>query len=343
MINTKKRIIGMLLSLSMLLSLGACGTKTEAPAASGGSKEAAQAETTKEAFPTKQVKIIVPWGVGGGVDVIARKVASYGQKYLGQPVIVENKTGGAGTIAMTAVVNESDDGYTMIAANGPLFSLTPNFQKIQYKLDDISPLIGMRSVEFVALTNPSKTGIKNLDDLKKYAADGKIIKYATTGGPGNDGYTMLAVLFNKLGIKAEAVPFDGGLDAINALVGGHVDVSIGSPPAYIDHVKTGELASLGTFAPYAVKIDGIPDQIPFKEQGVDVEFMGMDYFAVRASVDAEKQKVLTEFVEKVYADPEFQQFMKEMNMKAFDIKNDEILKIITDQTSDMNQYISLIK
>lgn len=321
-----KCITSLVLVCSMVLSLAACSGKNE-------SKE----------FPNKQVKIIVPWGIGGGVDVFARKVASYGEKYLGQPVIVENRTGGAGTVAMTSFINDPDDGYTMIAANGPLFSLTPNFQNVKYKLEDITPLIGIRNVAFVALTNPEKSGLKTIEDIKKYSDSGNIIKYATTGGPGNDGYTVLAVLFKKLGVNAEAVPFNGGLDAINALVGGHVDVSIGSPPVYADYIKTGKLVSLGTFVPETINIDGIEPQKSFREQGIDMDFTGMDYFAVRKSVDEEKQAVLTKFIEDVYADEEFQAFMKELDLSPFNIKNDEILEIIEKQTEDMNQYIELIK
>ena len=87
----------------------------------------------------------------------------------------------------------------------------------------------MRITEFVVLTN-SKSGITNIDELKAYAAEGNTIKYATTGGPGNDSYTMISVLFSYWTSPAEPVPYDGGQEAINALVGGHVDVAIGSPP-----------------------------------------------------------------------------------------------------------------
>ncbi len=302
-----------------------------------------QKKEEQKSFPEKQVKIICPWGVGGGIDVISRKIASYGEKYLGQPVIVENKTGGAGTIAITSFFMEKDDGYTMIAANAPLFTLTPHFMKVNYKLENLQPLIGVRSVEFVALTNPEKTGIRNIEDLKAYAAKGNKIKFATTGGPGNDSYTIMSVLFKKLGIPAEAVVFSGGLDAINALVGGHVDVSVGSPPVYEDYIKTGKLASLGTFAPNSVKAEGLPVQKSFKEQGIDIEFLGLDYLAVRKSVDPEKQKVLTEFVKKVYADESFQKFMKEMHMKAYGINSDEILGIIQNQARDVKKYIELTK
>ena len=300
------------------------------------------AEGRQESYPSKKVTIIVPWGLGGGVDVIARKVASYGEKYLGQPVIVENHTGGAGTIAMTDLIKAPDDGYTMIVANGPLFSLTPNFQKVTYKLDDITPLIGMRSVEFVALANPAVSGINSMEALREYGKT-HIIKYATTGGPGNDGYTLLAVLFKKMGIEAKAVPFDGGLDAINALVGGHVDISIGSPPVYADYVKSGKLVSLGVFTPNSIKVEGLEVQPSFKSQGIDLEFTGLDYFAVRSSVDPEKQRILTQFIKDVYADAEFQAFMKEMKMESFGIGADELFALIASQTQDMTQYVDLIK
>lgn len=301
-------------------------------------------ETSKdEVFPSKSVKIVVPWGVGGGVDVFARKVASYGEKYLGQPVIVENRTGGAGTVAMTSFVSDPDDGYTMIAANGPLFSLTPNFQKVQYSLGDISPLYGIRTVAFVALTNPEKSGFKTLEDIKAYSEAGNTIKYATTGGPGNDGYTVLAVLLKKLGVKAEAVPFDGGLDAINALVGGHVDVSIGSPPVYAEYLKSGQLISLGTFVPEKIELEGLEPQLSFKEQGIDMEFTGLDYFAVRSSVDDKKKEVLTKFIKDVYADEEFIEFMKSIDLSPFEAGSEELLSIVAEQTKAMTEYVELIK
>ena len=299
-----------------------------------------QADGKADAFPAKQVTIIMPWSLGGGPDTIARQVASYGEKYLGVPVIVENKTGGAGTIAMTAAMMAKDDGYTMVVANGPLFSLTPAFQKVTYQLSDITPLIGMRIVEFVVLTNPSKSGISTLEGLKKA---GKTIKYATTGGPGNDSYTMISVLFKKLGIPAEAVPYNGGQDAINALAGGHVDVAIGSPPVYRDYVKNGQFVCLGTFIPEGIEVEGIGRIPSFKEQGIDAEFVGMDYFAVRSSVDEHKKAVLTEFIKKVYADPEFKKFMKGMGMEAWGAGEKDILKNIDRQTEAMKDYIDLVK
>lgn len=185
-----KKLMSLVLALAMILSLAACGGKTTgtSPDSAGDSQQETPA-TSDGAFPEKQVTIIMPWSLGGGPDTIARQVASYGEKYLGVPVIVENHTGGSGTIAMNDALQAEDDGYTMVVANGPLFSLTPSFINVNYTLDDITPLIGMRITEFVVLTN-SKSGITNIDELKAYAAEGNTIKYATTGGPGNDSYWL---------------------------------------------------------------------------------------------------------------------------------------------------------
>ena len=143
-----KKLMSLVLALAMILSLAACGGKTTgtSPDSAGDSQQETPA-TSDGAFPEKQITIIMPWSLGGGPDTIARQVASYGEKYLGVPVIVENHTGGSGTIAMNDALQAEDDGYTMVVANGPLFSLTPSFINVNYTLDDITPLIGMRITE----------------------------------------------------------------------------------------------------------------------------------------------------------------------------------------------------
>ena len=338
-----KKLMSLVLALAMILSLAACGGKTTgtSPDSAGDSQQETPA-TSDGAFPEKQITIIMPWSLGGGPDTIARQVASYGEKYLGVPVIVENHTGGSGTIGMNDFLEAEDDGYTLFCCNGPLFSLTPSFIDVDYTIDDISPICGIRITEFVILSNASSK-ITNIQELKDYAAAGHTVKYATTGGPGNDSYTMISALFALLDIPCEAVPYDGGQEAINALVGGHVDIAIGSPPTYRDYVINGQLNCLGTFIPEGLDVEGIGHIASFKEQGIDVEFTGMDYLAVRSSVDPRIQEKLREFVLEVYADPEFQAFMAGMGMKAWDSDAAEILSMIDSQTEAMSQYIPLVQ
>lgn len=341
-----KKLMSLLLALVMVMSLAACGAKEDTPAPE---KEEPKTETTapeKEEpasnWPEKEITIVQPWSLGGGPDVITRQIASYSDKILGVPMIVENHTGGSGTIGMNTFLEAEDDGYTLFCCNGPLFSLTPSFIDVNYTIDDINPLVGIRITEFVILTN-SKSGITDIQGLIDYANAGNTVTYATTGGPGNDSYTMISALFAILGIDSEPVPYDGGQEAINALVGGHVDVAIGSPPTYRDYVINGELNCLGTFIPEGLDVEGIGHIPSFKDQGIDVEFTGMDYFAVRSTVDPEKQEILRDFVLQVYADPEFQQFMADMGMAAWEADGEEILSMVESQTEAMTKYIPLVQ
>lgn len=335
-----KKLMSLVLALVLAMSLAACGAPSADDSKSGGEQNPAAA--TDSSWPEKEITIIQPWSLGGGPDVITRQIASYSDKYLGVPMIVENHTGGSGTIGMSDFLEAPDDGYTLFCCNGPLFSLTPSFIATDYSIDDINPLIGIRITEFVILTNAS-SGITNVQELVDYANAGHTIKYATTGGPGNDSYTMISALFAILDIPSEAVPYDGGQEAINALVGGHVDVAIGSPPTYRDYVINGQLNCLGTFIPEGIDVEGIGHIDSFKDQGIDVEFTGMDYFAVRSTVDESKQEILRDFIKKVYADPDFQQFMADMGMEIWDADSAEILNMVQAQTEAMAQYIPLVQ
>lgn len=332
-----KKLLTLTLTLLLALSLTSCGGSSGGSSSGGQTAQDAGADSK---WPEKEITLIQPWALGGGPDVITRQIASYSDKYLGVPMIVENHTGGSGTIGMNDFLEAKDDGYTLFFACGPMFSLTPNFIATDYSLDDITPLIGARVTEFVVLTR-GDSGITNIQELIDYANSGHTVKYATTGGPGNDSYTMVTALFKTLGIPSEPVPYDGSQETLNALIGGHVDVAVNSPPTYREYVINGELNCLGTFVPEGVDVEGIGHIQSFKDQGVDVEFTGMDFFAVRSSVDPEKQAILKEFIQKVYADPTFQEFMAGLGMEAWEAEADEILGMIADQTADMEKYIPL--
>lgn len=97
-----KRLLAALMASAMALGMTACSGSGGGSSSGGGGNSGGGSSASD--FPTKSVTIIMPWSLGGGPDTIARQVASYGDKYLGVPVIVENKTGGAGTIAMNAAL-----------------------------------------------------------------------------------------------------------------------------------------------------------------------------------------------------------------------------------------------
>lgn len=328
----KRRIIAAVMALTLACSaLAGCGkTDSSSSAAAGGG----------DAYPTKPVTIICPWGVGGGADVIARKVAQIGEEYLGQPIIVENHTGASGTLGMADALAADADGYTMFTTTGPLFSLTPKYVPVEYELSDFTLLKGMRSGSLVMLANPGKSGVESFDDLKALGADRKI-KYGTSGGPGSDQYVLATAAFKMMGIEAEAVVFESASEAINAIVSGQVDMSITTPPQYYDFEESGDIKTIATFDPTSLEtpFGTVPS---LKELGVDVEFTCMDCFAIRADVPEEALTALRDMLDKVYADEEFTSFMNEMGYPINDDDTAELEAFVADQMEQMNQYVETI-
>ena len=328
----KKRIIAALMTAAVgLTALAGCGT-------SGGSGSASA--SSGDNYPSKPLTIICPWGVGGGADVIARKVAEIGEEYLGQPIVIENHTGASGTLGMADGLAADPDGYTMFTTTGPLFSLTPKYVPVEYEVSDCTLLKGMRSGSLVMLTNPNKSGAETFEDFKTLGKDHKI-KYGTSGGPGSDQYVLATAAFKEMGIEAEAVVFESASEAINAIVSGQVDMSITTPPQYYDFVKNGDITAIATFDPQALETPY--GTVPaLKELGVDVEFTGMDCFAISADVPEERAEVLRDMLDKVYADEDFISFMDDMGFVINDDDTDELNAFVSDQMEQMDKYVEMI-
>lgn len=126
------------------------------------------------------------------------------------------------------------------------------------------------------------------------------------------------------------------------MAGGHVDVAIGSPPVYRDYVKNGQFVCLGTFIPEGIEVEGIGRIPSFKEQGIDAEFVGMDYFAVRSSVDEHKKPFLPNSSKKYTRIPSFKIYERNGN-GSVGCRRKDILKNIDEQTGAMKEYIDLVK
>lgn len=328
----KRKLASILLAGAMLATaLSGCGN------GGGGKGSAAGAD----GYPNGPVTIICPWGVGGGADVISRKISEIGKNYFDQPIIVENHTGASGTIGMTDALNADADGYTIAVTNGPLFSLTPKYIDVTYELSDFTMLRGMRKVSLMIFTNPGQSGLETFDDLIEYGKANKIT-YATSSGPGGDQYVVSSAMFKTLGIEAEPVVLGSEAESINAVVSGQVVCGLGTPPAYYSHQEEGNIKAVATFYPEAVDTPyGTVQSI--KDWGIDVEFMGVDCLAVRSDVPQEIVDKLNALLDEVYQDPEFTGYMDEMGYPLWDADGAEVTQFIKDQMSSMDAYVEMIE
>lgn len=221
-----------------------------------------------QAFPTKPVKFIVPYAAGGQPDVIARVLSRGLSERLGQPVVVENRPGAAGSVAYnTLLQSQPTDGHTFIFSDGAMLSIGPLVNKsATYKLGrDLLPvaLVGRTALYLVA--HPS-TGVNTFREfvaaVKKKPGG---YTYGSSGIGSNHHLTMEA-LKAALDLDIRHVPYKGSGQSTPALVGGQVDFSVAALPSVSGFVQNGQVKLLASNAasrsPMTPDVPAIADVVP---------------------------------------------------------------------------------
>lgn len=201
---------------------------------------AARADT----YPSKPIRIIVPYAAGGFTDIVSRLVAQKLTARLGQPVIVENKAGGSTIIGAEYVARSAPDGYTLLMAVTTTISTNPFlFKKLPYKTSDFQPVALTGLTPFVLSANPSvpANNLKELAALEK-AKPGTL--NVATLGPGSSTH-LVGEMFNELaGVKLNMVPYRGAGPALSDLMAGHVQLFFDGIATSAPLFRTGKLKGI---------------------------------------------------------------------------------------------------
>jgi len=219
-----------------------------------------------ETFPARPVTLVVPLGAGGAMDVIIRTMGAKLTERLGQPMIVENKTGGGTVTAAQFVAKAAPDGYTLLVA--PSGTLTTNavlYKTLPYDpVRDFVPVALYTKVPFVLVVNPSLP-INNIADLVRYSKGGGALSYSSTG-TGAVPHLATELLKSALGIEMTHVPYRGAPQALTDVVAGHVQVTFADPSIAPPLLKDGKVRAIGVSSLSRIGI--MPDVPPLAEAGV---------------------------------------------------------------------------
>ena len=257
-------------------------------------------------YPSKNINLVVPFAAGGGTDAVARKLGSLLEKELGQPVIIVNRTGGAGAVGMTYGSTSKKDGYTITMITReivslPLMKLSP----ITYKNFDLVSLVNMDpAVVLVGKDSKYQSFQDILDDAK---ARPEKVKFASTAKP---NFYALAIE-NKVGVKFSHIPYNGAGEVVPALLGNHADFTLMGPGEAIGQIKSGQFRALGLMA--TDRIDTLPEVATLKELGYDVVSGTWRGIAVPKGTNKEIVETLNKAIEKVTASDDFVEFMTKAN------------------------------
>src|SRR3954453_3944974 len=206
----------------------------------------AAAPALAQTYPQRPISLIVPWAAGGSTDILARIIGLHLHQSMGQPVIIENRTGASGNIGTLAVARAAPDGYTFLfntmsvhTMNHALFASMP-FDGVK----DFSPIAMLAYVTNTMIVHPSVPA-KNVREFIDYAkANPGKIAYASAG-PGSTNH-LCAALFEKMaGVQMVHVPYRGGAPAVLDTVSGRTQLLFSAGTPTLEHVKAGKLVLLG--------------------------------------------------------------------------------------------------
>jgi tripartite-type tricarboxylate transporter receptor subunit TctC len=201
-------------------------------------------------YPSRPVRIVVPFPAGGPADALARMVGDKLQAALGQPVVVDNRPGAGGNIGLELVAKSPSDGHTLALAPAGNLTVNPSlYRNVPYDVSrDFAPVTVIAAVPNVLVVN-AQVPAKDVGELIAYAkANPRKLNYASPG-PGSGAHLAGELLKSSAGIEMVHVPFNGIAPAVTAVVGGDVQVMFAGSTSAMPHVATGKLRALGVASP----------------------------------------------------------------------------------------------
>jgi tripartite-type tricarboxylate transporter receptor subunit TctC len=273
-------------------------------------------------FPSKPIKVIVPYAAGGGADILARLVGQQLSERLKQPVIVENRGGGSNTIGMQAVASAPADGY-MLGLATPVFVMTPSLMKNHPydTLKDFTPVAMIGFTPLVLVVHPSVPAKTAREFITLAKSKPGSLNFASLGAATTQG--LSASMFNFMtGIDAVQVPYKGSAPGVTDLLAGNVQFMFNALPSMIQHVQAGKLRALGVTG--ATRSSQLPDVPTLRETVPGYEVTTWYSFVAPAGTPKAVVDKLNREISAIVETPEMKERLKGQGLEADSMKPDEL-------------------
>lgn len=288
-------------------------------------------------YPTKTIQIVNPHSAGGAAEVCARLTADRLTTHLGQRVIVVSKTGGGGTIGVQAVATAPADGYTLLIS-GPTFVVAPLAIKgVPFTPKDFAPInlaVDIPSIIVVKKDAPWQTWEEFVSDAKKNP--GKLTY--TTGGPGNKMHFDGELIKMVLGINIKHIPMEGAGEAHNAVLGGHINMTLTAYTGVLAHIEAGSLRPLAMMSPKRVK--EFPNVPTLAEKGYPqlTSYTWLAFFAPAKTPQTITQK-LSEAFNKVLMEKEMIEKFDKAGLPIANLGPEETAKFLKEEQQRISDVL----
>ena len=309
-----------LLQSGVVLALGAAGLPAHA------------------AWPDKPIRIILGFGAGGGSDILLRTITPALSEALGQAVVVENRAGAAGNIAMQAVAQAAPDGYTLLMGSPGLATNSSLYASLGFDpLKDFAPVSLVGSVQNVLIVRPTLQ-VNTVAELVAYArANPGRLNYAS---PGTGTSLHLAGELFKVstGVRMEHVPYKGGAQALTDVMSGQVDLMFNVLPSALPQIKAGAVKALAVTG--AQRAPSLPDRPTMIEAGVP-GYTAVTWNGIVAPAGTPREVIarLNEAVVKVLRTPEMAQKFAAIGQDVLVSTPDEFTVFLREETTKWRRTI----
>lgn len=227
---------------------------------------AAAAPSYAQNFPVKTIRFVVPYPPGGASDTVARIIAQKLGDSMQQPVVIENRPGANGIIALTYVAKAPADGYTLLMGNVGPNAINPSIYKLPYDpAKDFAPVVMTNSVPLMMVVNAT-SGINSMADLIAKAKVAPDSLFYGTGGTGTAGHFAMELFMMKTGIKMQRISYKGDGLALTDMIGGQINVMFTTGASGLPHVHSGRLKAIAVATLKGV--DTVPSVPTVSELGV---------------------------------------------------------------------------
>ena len=292
---------------------------------------------TAQEYPTKPIEVVVGYPPGGGTDMISRAISDTAAKYLGQPLIVNNKPGATGIIGSQYVYSSKPDGYTLLVAGGSETVSVPHFKSLPFNpITDFDPIIRLmieRIGFYVRTDSPWKSMKEFVEDAKKNPDK---YTYATSGVGGLHHATVL-VTEKRTGIRLTHVPHKGGAETLAAVAGGHVNVAMASPNEAYALVQGGRVRCLAITS--LTRSPTEPNTPFMRELGYDVYIENQKGFVFPKGVPQPIRQKLHDALKKAYDDPQFKATAAKMQLELAYLNGEDFRKAMKSMYDQIGESV----
>jgi len=279
-----------------------------------------------QAWPTRTVKVVVPYAPGGVTDTMARITADRLGKILGQTFFIETRPGAGGAIGVDYALHSAHDGYTILFVGSTLFTVLPLAQKVNYvPLEDFVPLsiTGTNGMVFIAAKDAPYSTLREFIDFAR-AHPGKITY--SSGGPATNNHLPMAWLGGLEHLDMVHVPFRGGQQALQAVLGKNVDVHFGNSSDLIQPVKSGEVKALAVSTKR--RMPQLPDVPTVAETIPGFEYVAWNGYATAGDFSPEAAGRLVEALKVIARDADVIKLFANLGIESVGTTQQEAIESV---------------